>query len=146
MTKFLHRYFRFFVLLFIFNFIHLSCEKIPESVIPEVSFSFSINLNLHNDVNVAGNSIFIPNIAYGGVIVYCEFPGSFYAFDATCTNEVSKTCLIKNEGVLGTCQCCGSEYMLVGGGFPSTGPAKEGLRQYQTSIINGMLRIYNYAD
>jgi Rieske Fe-S protein len=141
--KIFARYLCIFILFLGFSLIQQGCEKIPESVIPSVPFTYPINLNLHNDVNVAGNSIFIPGVGYGGVIVYCEFPGTFYAFDATCTNEVTKTCLVENEGVLGTCKCCGSEYLFVGGGFPSTGPAKQGLRQYQTSVVNGILRIYN---
>lgn len=132
-----------FIILSMFVALQPGCEKIEESVIPSVAFSFMVDLALYNEVNVAGNSIFIPGIAHGGVIVYCEFPGSFYAFDATCTNEVSKTCLVKNEGVLGTCECCKSEFLLVGGGFPSSGDAKQGLRQYQTSLVNGKLRIYN---
>lgn len=131
------------IILILFMLTEFRCDKIEESIIPSVPFSYTINLAAHNEVNVAGNSIFIEGIGYGGVIVYCEYPGSFFAFDATCTNEVNSTCLVKNQGVLGTCECCKSEFMLIGGGFPASGPAKEGLRQYQTSLINGSLRIYN---
>jgi nitrite reductase/ring-hydroxylating ferredoxin subunit len=133
-------YFAVFVILF---FLNGGCEKIEESVIPSVSFSYTLDLTLFPEVNVAGNSVFIPNIGYGGVIVYCEMPGSLYAWDATCTFEANKSCILENEGVIATCPCCGSEYILLGGGFPSQGPATQGLRQYFTSQTNEMLRIYN---
>jgi Rieske Fe-S protein len=134
---------KYFLFLFLFLTVSSACEKIQDSIIPSIPFSYTINLTIHNEVNIPGNSIFISNIGYGGVIVYCEFPGSFYAFDATCTNEVSPSCQVENVGVLGTCKCCQSLFLLSGGGFPSKGPAVEGLRQYQTSLVNGMLRIYN---
>lgn len=143
MKDLLRRLGKYFLFLFLFFVINPGCEKIEDSVIPSVPFSYLIDLTLHNEVNIAGNSIFIPNLGYGGVIVYCEMAGSFFAFDATCTNEVNPSCKVINEGVLGTCTCCQSEFLFVGGGFPSTGPAKEGLRQYYTSNINGMLRVYN---
>ncbi|MBN1820316.1 MAG: hypothetical protein JXR31_15610 [Prolixibacteraceae bacterium] len=134
---------RFLVSLIFFSLFIPGCEKIEESVVPSVPFSYTINVNLYPEVNITGNSIYIPNIGFGGVIVYCETPGSFNAYDATCTHEVNKSCKVKNEGVTGTCSCCGSEYIFIGGGFPSSGPAQEGLRQYYTSFVNGMLRIYN---
>jgi Rieske Fe-S protein len=143
MKKFCQNNSGFLLLFFFYLFINPGCGKVEESVIPSIPFTYTINLTIHNEINVPGNSIFIPEIGYGGVIVYCESPDSFYAFDATCTNEVSTSCLVKNEGVLGTCQCCKSQYMLIGGGYPSSGPAKQGLRQYHTSLFNGMLRIYN---
>jgi len=133
-----------FVLLILFLIFSSGCDKVHDSVIPSVPFSFTINLTLHNELKVPGNSIFIPGIGYGGVIVYCEMEGSYFAFDATCTHEVSKTCLVENDGALGTCQCCQSQFIFTGGGFPSGGPATQALRQYQTSIINDVLRIYNY--
>lgn len=134
---------KYFILLILFLSVNEGCNKIEDSVIPSIPFSYTINLTIHNEVNISGNSIFIPEIGYGGVIVYCEFPGSFYAYDAACTYEVSPSCKVVNDGVLGTCKCCKSQYLLLGGGFPSKGPAVEGLRQYQTSMFNGMLRIYN---
>ncbi len=132
----------FSVLVMVF-FLSGGCEKIEESVIPSVSFSYIIDLNQYPEVNAGGNSVFIPNLGYGGVLVYCEMPGSFYAWDATCTHEANKSCILENDGVVATCPCCGSEYILLGGGFPSQGPATQGLRQYYTSLANGILRIYN---
>jgi len=121
-----------------------SCDKINNSVIPNVPFSFTVNLNIANDLTIPGNSVFFPGPGFGGVIVYCELPGSYYAFDATCTYEVSQGCKIQNEGVLGTCGCCGSQFILLSGAYPSKGPAEMPLKQYNVSIINeSTLRVYN---
>lgn len=134
---------RYFYIFILFLLLNPGCEKAQDSVIPSVTFSITINLTFYNQLTIPGNSLFIPNVGYGGVIVYCELPDSYYAYDASCTNEANTTCLVENEGALGTCKCCGSEFVLSGGGYPASGPAKEGLRQYHTSLYNGMLRIYN---
>jgi len=135
------------VKIFIFSILLIgsgACKKIQDSQVPSVPFFFEINLNVSNELTVPGNSMYFPNIAFGGVIVYCELPDSYYAYDATCTHEISQNCKVKNEGVLGTCSCCGSEFILIGGAFPSKGPAAAPLRQYNVTKVNEYtLRIYN---
>ena len=121
-----------------------SCDKEDNTIIPNVHVSFVINLNIINELTVPGNSVLFPQYGFGGVIVYCELPGSYYAFDATCTYEASSICHLKNEGVLGTCDCCGSQYVLIGGGYPSEGPATVPLKTYNVSFVdNAALRVYN---
>lgn len=135
------KYLFFFVMLMILTF---SCRKDQNTIIPYVPVSFTINLNIINDLNVPGNSVYFPGMGYGGVVVYCEIPGSYYAFDATCTNEISNTCVVKNEGVLGTCPCCGSQFIFLSGAYPSKGPAEMPLKQYNVSQLNSYtLRVYN---
>lgn len=135
------KYFILFLIIFISG---SSCDKIQDSVIPNVPFFFPVNLNIYNDLNIPGNSHFFPGVGFGGVIVYCELPGSYYAFDATCTHEISQTCKIVNEGVLGTCTCCDSQFILIGGAYPSRGPAAAPLKQYNVSQVNSFtLRVYN---
>lgn len=133
--------------IFIFSILLLlafSCDKIQDSQVPNVPFSFTINLDIANELTIPGNSLYFPNTGFGGVIVYCELPDSYYAYDATCTHEISQTCKVENKGVLGTCTCCGSEFILIGGAFPSTGPAAAPLKQYNISRINNYtLRVYN---
>lgn len=133
-----------FFILYILILASPSCDKVQDSQVPNIPFSFTIDLNIANELTIPGNSMFFPHIAYGGVIVYCELPDSYYAYDATCTHEISQTCKIKNEGVLGTCSCCGSQFILIGGAFPSQGPAAAPLKQYNVSQLNSFtLRIYN---
>ncbi len=138
---------RYFSFVLIFLLAGISCNKDQNSLIPSIPFSYSINLTIHNEVSIPGNSIFISGIGFGGVIVYCELEGSYHAFDATCTHEVLSNCHLGNDGVIGSlseaCPCCGSEFILLGGGYPSKGPAAAPLRNYRTTVSNGFLRIYN---
>lgn len=122
----------------------VSCNKDYQSVIPDVPVSFTINLNIVNELTVPGNSVFFNGQGFGGVIIYCELPGSYFAFDAACTHEVSTACRVKNEGVTGTCPCCQSQFVFPGGGYASKGPAAQALKPYHTSMMsNSVLRVYN---
>jgi Rieske Fe-S protein len=135
---------RYFVLAGFIFLNTVSCDKEQNSVIPYVPVSFTINLNILNDLTVPGNSVFFPGVGFGGVIVYCELQGSYYAFDATCTNEIRQNCKVKNDGILGTCECCGSKFILLGGGYPSQGPATAPLKNYRVAFLdNYTLRVYN---
>lgn len=134
------KYLVFFVILQIFT---LSCQKEHNTIIPYVPVSLTINLNINNALTVPGNSLLFPG-GYGGIVVYCEMPGSYYAFDATCTHEVNNTCTVENDGVLGTCPCCGSQFVFLSGAYPSKGPAEMPLKQYNVSQVNSFtLHVYN---
>ena len=136
---------KFVLVVFVIGF-SLSCGKIEESVIPDVDFYYTIPITMFNQFNAPGNSILIPGIAYGGVIIYCESPGSYYAFDAACTHEVSKSCFVGNPNEIGsitvTCPCCSTEYVLIGGS-PVSGPAVQPLRPYSVSSSGNTLRVFN---
>ncbi len=135
------KYFIFFIFL---TLVSSSCEKINDSPIPDVHFSLTVNLNIVNDLNVPGNSVFFPGFGFGGVIVYCELPGSWYAFDASCTYEASRNCIVKNDGVLADCPCCNSQFVLLSGAYPTKSPAALPLKQYNVSVMNSFtLRVYN---
>jgi nitrite reductase/ring-hydroxylating ferredoxin subunit len=135
------KYLFFFVIL---QFITFSCRKDQNTIIPYVPVSLTINLVINNDLTIPGNSMLFQGFGYGGIVVYCEVPGSYYAFDAACTYEVNNTCVVKNEGVLGTCPCCGSQFIFLSGAYPSKGPAEMPLKQYNVSQLNSTtLRVYN---
>lgn len=120
-----------------------SCDDSKNKLIPFVPVTFTIDLNIVNDLTVPGNSVFFPGMGYGGVIVYCEFQGSYNAYDATCTKEISQACVLKNEGILATCPCCKSQFLLMGGAYPSKGPASYPLQPYHVSIAGSKLHVYN---
>lgn len=144
MKRLLLKYGKYFVFSVALLMISISCDKTQNTPIPYVPVSFPINLNIANDLTVPGNSMFFPGVGYGGIVVYCELPGSYYAFDATCTYEVSRTCIVQNESVAAECPCCKSQFILLSGAYPSNGPAEMPLKQYNVSMINDFtLRVYN---
>lgn len=134
------KYLFFFVLLVLIN---ASCDEI-DSQIPDVPVRLTINLNIYNELTIPGNSILFEQAGFGGVIVSCEQPGVYFAYDAACTNEISNTCTIQNDGFLGTCSCCESKFILSGSAYPSEGPAAAPLKQYNISVLGGTtIRVYN---
>ncbi len=138
------KYKKYFIFFLFLTPIFPSCDRINESPIPDVYVSLTVNLNIVNELNVPGNSVFFPGYGYGGVIVYCELPGSWFAFDAACTYNASRSCIVKNDGVLADCPCCGSQFVLIGGAYPTKSPATLPLKQYNVSVANSFtLRIYN---
>jgi len=134
----------FIIISFYLILVPVSCKKVQDTMVPYVPVSFVVNLNIVNQLTVPGNSVFFPQYGYGGVIVYCELPGSYYAYDATCTYEVSRSCIVENEGLIAECPCCGSQFVLLGSAYPSEGPATMPLKQYNVSVVNNFeIRIYN---
>ncbi len=121
----------------------VACDKEQYQVIPYVPVYMTIDLNITNELMVTGNSVYFRGAGYAGVIVYCEYPGSWYAFDAACTHEKDPQLPVVVDGPLATCSRCGSQYMLMGGGQPLKGPATQGLQPYHVSSAGNILRIYN---
>nr|WP_319572982.1 Rieske 2Fe-2S domain-containing protein [uncultured Draconibacterium sp.] len=118
-----------------------SCNEI-DSEIPDAWVGLEIKLEHDNELTVPGNSAYFPNQGFGGIIVYCETEGSYYAFDAACTNEINPSCKVENDGAVGKCSCCESEYIFIGGTVLK-GPATAPLKQYKTSLTGNTLRVYN---
>ena len=132
-----------FLLLMVFVITN-SCKDIQDSQVPDIPFSFTINLTIANELTIPGNSLYFPSGGFGGVIVYCEMPDVYYAYDATCTYEINQSCKTVNTGIVGECSCCGSMFLFTGGAFPAKGPAAAPLRQYNVARMNSFtIRVYN---
>ena len=150
---------KYFFLFIIMIVIAVSCDKVQDSQVPNIPFSFEVNLSNNNVLNTPGNAMFFPGVGYGGVIVYC-FSASeeFYAYDATCTHELSTTCVVlKDENInpklcpcllnsfIVTCECCESKFGVAdGAAYPMDGPAIAPLKHYRTTVSGNVLRVYNY--
>ncbi|GAP69798.1 protein containing Rieske [2Fe-2S] domain [Bacteroidales bacterium 6E] len=140
----MRRIFRVIAVWFLMSLMFWACDKDNYRVIPYVDVYLTVNLNIVNELMVPGNSVAFGGQGYGGIIIYCVEAGNlYYAYDGACTHEISSTCRVKNEGVLATCPCCGSQFILMGEAYPSKGPATFPLQQYNTSVAGNMLRIYN---
>ncbi|MDA3879790.1 MAG: hypothetical protein PF436_05315 [Prolixibacteraceae bacterium] len=137
---------------FIFSFLLQSCDK-DEDIIPYVMINrYPINLNVANELTITGNCVFINEIGYGGVLVFCSYYDAvnpsesvYFAYDAACTVEISDTCSVESaeSGLTATCPCCGSSFYLNSMGIPYEGDAVEPLKMYNTSVQNNILYIYN---
>jgi hypothetical protein len=139
-----------FLLPVLFLLTLFSCDK-REEYIPYTYVNFSIDLNINNNLSTPGYSEIFPEPGYGGVIIFCEnydyiTPGNsiFHAFDATCTYEVSDTCVLTNEGnsFYGECPCCHSKYEFVTG-IPIEGVAVYGLKSYTTYLMGNKVYVKN---
>jgi hypothetical protein len=138
--------------LFIVLFFNFSCTDKREEYIPDVNVNFSVNLDVNNDLTSPNTSMLYPNVGYGGVIIYCWYydysaPSNsiYYAFDATCTLEVSDSCTVAIDGNtnIGECPCCHTKYDFSSGGYPISGEALYSLKSYNISLINNKLYIRN---
>jgi len=134
-----------------------SCDKVQNSQVPNVPVNFTVNITNTIDLNATGNAVYFPNVGFGGIIIYCALPGEeYYAFDATCTNELSSQCqVLKDQNLknppclltspLVTCSCCESQFLtMTYSADPVSGPAPAPLKSYNTSMVNSFtLRVYN---
>jgi len=114
-----------------------------DGYIPYVKVNFYISLATNNHLTIPGNSDLF-KAGYGGVIVICVNQSQYYAFDAACPYEAEHSCVVvPEESTLGKCSCCGSEFSLFGGGYPTKGPAARNLKQYKVNVVNGRLWVHN---
>ncbi len=137
--------------------ISTSCAKDQNSFVPYRAVDFYIPLATNNHLTIPGNSITYKNQGFAGIIIMCVNPTQYYAFDACCPYETLPTCsaepdpiqglsnsiTIYSSSVIGKCKCCGSEFNLFGGGYPTKGPASRSLQQYQVVLVGGRLWIHN---
>jgi len=135
----------------------VSCSKDQNSFVPYIQVNFYIPLATNNHLTIPGNSITYRNQGFAGIIVMCINPTQYYAFDACCPYETLSTCsteldpikglsspgMVFSSSVAGKCKCCGSEYSLFGGGYPTKGPSSRSLQQYQVAQIGGRLWVHN---
>lgn len=123
-----------------------SCDDNYVSSIPDYPVYLELNLTTYpyNDLNYSSNVFFyfetranLPatnSIGFGGLIVNTGFDGNFYAFDMCCPYEAKKTIKVyPNDIGEAVCKECGSIFDIGNGtGFPTSGLAKEPLRNYRT--------------
>lgn len=126
------------------------CKKDYISVIPYVYVNFSIPIANYIELNVPGGSVYLKGVGYGGIIVVNNWGDSttpYLAYDAACTYEASSSVsvAVKDNGdAYATCPECGSQFMLMGtSGSPIKGPAAQPLKQYNATLVNGLILIHN---
>ncbi len=112
-----------------------SCKDKEQHPIPNVAVNVLINLNLpaYQNLNVAGGWAYV-NGGSKGIVVYRNFD-EFVALDRHSTYEASEDCSIvkvdPNNFFTLLDSCSDSQYNIVDGTV-TKGPAKWGLRKYNT--------------
>lgn len=138
----------------------MSCDDNYYSSIPNVPVSLQLNLTAEYPTFKNSSNQFLlfetgklayDRVGYGGILVYSglSFDDSgntiYYAFDMACPYEANRTTKVyPKEDSLGevVCEKCGSVYDIgFGFGNPTSGPSKEPLKKYHTSVSGDMLYI-----
>jgi nitrite reductase/ring-hydroxylating ferredoxin subunit len=135
------------------SFIILGCDDTYISSIP--NYPVSLQLNLTSTYPIFKNSInqFLifqkpvtatDRIGYGGILVYTGFDQEYYAFDMACPYEAKSTIRVKpNDLGQAICDSCKTVYDIsLGLGIPISGPSKEMLRKYKTSVDGDYLYVF----
>ena len=126
-----------------------SCEKdevlFQCTYLANIGVNYEVNLNLpqYNQLNFISNSVRIPNIGNGGVIVTNSGTG-YLAWDASDPNHINSTCSTMTiNGLESKCSCSDeNSYSLITG--QSLGITLEcGLKAYRVEINGNNLFISN---
>lgn len=110
----------------------LSDNPIPYQPFPDIILNLNLPENLA--LKTKGNAREI-NGGVRGIIVYCQDPGVYYAYERNCSyhpNDACATVNIDNSKLFMTDPCCGSTFSF-SNGMPTGGVAWRALQAYQTS-------------
>ena len=135
--------------LIILLFINSGCNREQQVPIPYIYVNYTVYLNnpSNSHLRVPGSYLRINGQGNHGIFLYRKTLGEtddFIAFDRTCSYEPLGSCIVdvdETDFYL-ECPCCGSKFSVFDG-FPTEGPAKWPLKQYQTNYNGSNLRIYN---
>lgn len=148
------KYLNYWLLCFIIPIITIasffSCGREQQIPIPYVPVNYTVYMNNPSNLHlgVPGGYLLIPGHGNHGIILYRKnnFGDSedFVAYDLTCTHEPTGNCIVAvdDSDFYLKCPCCGSKYFIFDG-YPSQGPARWPLKEYQTSFNGNTVRIYN---
>ena len=129
----------------------VSCYDNVVSSIPDYPVNLQLNLTAkYPNFRSPYQSLIFENrviesdrIGYGGILVNIGADGLYYSFDMACPYEVKSTVRVyPNEIGQAVCESCGSIFNIAfGNGEPISGPAKETLKRYRTTLSGDILYI-----
>lgn len=125
----------------------LSCTKEPVNPVPDVAVNFQVNLDMPDASNLKNplSSILVSNYGYRrhGVILYNSGVDGYYAYDATCPNDLDQAVVLNDSTPLVvTCPKCNRVYSLMAYGYPKSGGGYA-LKKYTVSPSGSVLFVYN---
>ncbi|WP_298238645.1 hypothetical protein [uncultured Algibacter sp.] len=139
---------KYFTVIFGITFL-LSCSSNREEnenckFLFDIPINEVINLNFYQELLFSGNSVRIPNVGNGGIII--AFTGADYlAWDASDPNHAQSACsVLEPSGLNATCGCEDkNEYSLVNGQPLKDGTLRCVLRNYRVEQSGNTLIISN---
>lgn len=135
----------FLFLIFLVFFINCEREGFNNNnpFIPNIRFSFDVNLNLPSNasLNFIGNGVYIPAAGVRGLLVFNTGNG-FAAFDAACPNQPLDNCSTMTLSIPNSvCPCDEETYSLFTGLSNSGLPYP--LKRYRVEIQGNVVRVFN---
>ena len=109
-----------------------------------VDVEIDLSLPEFSPLNTVGNSIFIEG-GNKGIIIYRFSNYEYNIYDRNCSYEPNLECsyIDSINSTIAMCGCCSSAFLLDQNGVAANSPAVLPLKQYNYSLNNSLLHIFN---
>ena len=109
-----------------------------------VDIEIDLSLPEFSNLNTVGNSMFLEG-GNKGIIIYSLSNYEYKIYDRNCSYEPSLSCsyIDSINSTIAFCGCCSSAFLLDQNGTAANSPAILPLKQYNYSLNNTILNIYN---
>ena len=109
-----------------------------------VDVEIDLSLPEFSPLNTVGNSIFIEG-GNKGIIIYRFSNYEYNIYDRNCSYEPNLECsyIDSINSTIALCGCCSSAFLLDQNGVVANNPAILPLKQYNYSLNNTLLHIFN---
>ena len=109
-----------------------------------VDVEIDLSLPEFSPLNTVGNSIFIEG-GNKGIIIYRFSNYEYNIYDRNCSYEPNLDCsyIDSINSTIAMCGCCSSAFLLDQNGVAANSPAVLPLKQYNYSLNNTLLHIFN---
>ena len=109
-----------------------------------VDVEIDLSLPEFSPLNTVGNSIFIEG-GNKGIIIYRFSNYEYNIYDRNCSYEPNLECSFIDSinSTIAMCGCCSSAFLLDQNGVAANSPAVLPLKQYNYSLNNTLLYIFN---
>ena len=109
-----------------------------------VDIEIDLSLPEFSNLNTVGNSLFIEG-GNKGIIIYRHSNYEYKIYDRNCSYEPNLECsyIDSVNSIIAFCGCCSSAFLLDQNGSAANSPAVLPLKQYNYSLNNTLLHIFN---
>ena len=109
-----------------------------------VDVEIDLSLPEFSNLNTVGNSLFIEG-GNKGIIIYRHSNYEYKIYDRNCSYEPNLECsyIDSINSIIAFCGCCSSAFLLDQNGSAANSPAILPLKQYNYSLNNTLLHIFN---